>query len=65
MIDQLKESFKSFESQLNGASKEKWHEVRREAFKVFESNGFPKAKDEEYRYTQVGRMLEKMAAYFG
>jgi Fe-S cluster assembly protein SufD len=59
MIDQLKESFKSFESQLNGSSKSKWHQVRKEAFKIFETNGFPKARDEEYRYTHVGRMLEK------
>lgn len=60
MIDQLKESFKSFESQLNGSSKGKWHQVRKEAFKVFESNGFPKVRDEEYRYTHVGRILEKV-----
>ena len=59
MIDQLKESFKSFESQLNGAGKGKWHQMRKEAFNAFEFNGFPKAKDEEYRYTHVGRVLEK------
>jgi Fe-S cluster assembly protein SufD len=59
MIDQLKKSFSSFESQLNGASKERWHEVRKEAFRIFESNGFPKSKDEEYKYTHVGRVLEK------
>lgn len=59
MIDQLKNSFASFESRLNGESKSKWHQLRREAFDVFSQNGFPKAKDEEYRYTQVGRALEK------
>lgn len=59
MIDQLKNSFKSFENQLNGASKSKWHQLRKEAFDSLTSKGFPKAKDEEYRYTPIGRKLEK------
>ena len=59
MIDQLKENFQKLERHLNGASSSNWHQLRKEAFTSFEKTGFPKAKDEEYRYTQIGRVLEK------
>ncbi len=59
MIEQLKERFKAFESELNGAGKGPWHNLRVEAFNNFEAKGFPGAKDEEYRYTQIGRALKK------
>jgi len=59
MIDQLKDNFKTFESKLNGASKSNWHLLRKEAFEIFSKNGFPKTKDEEYRYTHITRALEK------
>ena len=59
MIEQLKDSFKTFETQLNGASKSSWHQLRKKAMVTLESNGLPKAKDEEYRYTQLGRILDK------
>jgi len=58
MIEQLKERFKAFESELNGAGKGPWHDLRVEAFNNFEARGFPGAKDEEYRYTQIGRALK-------
>ncbi len=59
MINQVKESFQSFETHLNGASKSQWHQLRKEAFDYFAQKGFPQAKDEEYRYTHIGRALEK------
>lgn len=59
MIDQLQHSFIEFEEQLNGASQTRWHLQRKEALQVFNKKGFPKAKDEEYRYTPIGRKLEK------
>ena len=59
MIDQLNTSFKDFESRLNGANQEKWHEQRRAALEAFSQKGFPKAKDEEYKYTPIGRKIEK------
>lgn len=60
MIDQLKDNFKTFETRLNGASKTSWHQLRKEALEIFtENGGFPKVKDEEYRYTHIGRALEK------
>lgn len=59
MIDQLKENFKIFETHLNGTSKSSWHQLRKEALAAFTKNGLPLAKDEEYRYTHIGRVLEK------
>ncbi len=59
MIDQLIDSFKKFELQLNGASKNSWHQIRKKAMESFSEKGLPKAKNEEYRYTQLGRILDK------
>lgn len=59
MINQLKDSFKNFENQLNGEGKSDWHQLRKEALDTFTQKGFPKAKDEEYRYTPIGRKIEK------
>ena len=59
MIEQLKERFKAFETELNGSGNGPWHDLRTEAFSNFEANGFPSAKDEEYRYTHIGRILQK------
>ena len=59
MIEQLKERFKVFEAQLNGAGKGPWHQLRTDAMDAFISKGFPSARDEEYRYTHVGRLLQK------
>jgi Fe-S cluster assembly protein SufD len=59
MIEQLKDRFKIFEAQLNGAGKGPWHQLRTDAMDTFVSKGFPSARDEEYRYTHVGRLLQK------
>jgi Fe-S cluster assembly protein SufD len=59
MIDQVKKRFKTFEAGLNGAGEGKWHQQRLEALNAFMTSGLPGAKDEEYRYTQMGRMLKK------
>lgn len=59
MIEQLKDRFKAFEAELNGAGQGAWHELRTEALSAFEAKGFPAPKDEEYRYTHIGRALQK------
>ena len=59
MIGQLQISFKAFETNLNGARESNWHQLRKEALETFAKNGLPEAKDEEYRYTHIGRALEK------
>lgn len=57
IIEQLGNHFNIVESQFNG--KQSWNKLRKEAFATFTKNGLPKAKDEEYRYTNLGRALEK------
>lgn len=59
MIEQLKNRFKNFEQELNGDGSGEWHQLRTKAFNRFAEKGFPSAKDEEYRYTQVGREVQK------
>lgn len=59
MIEQLKDKFKVFETGLNGTRKSSWHQLRKEALENLAKNGLPLAKDEEYRYTHIGRILEK------
>jgi Fe-S cluster assembly protein SufD len=59
MIEQLKNSFRDFEKELNGDGRGIWHELRTEAFKNLTEKGFPSPRDEEYRYTHLGRMIQK------
>ena len=51
--------FDTFEKQLNGQRQSSMHQRRREAIASFERLGFPTKKNEEYRYTQITRALEK------
>ena len=59
MIEQLKTRFRNFEKELNGDGNSLWHELRTDAFNRFTEKGFPSVKDEEYRYTHLGRELQK------
>ena len=58
-MEQLKNDFKAFESQLNGEGKTEWHGIRKKAFDSFVENGFPSVKNEEYKYTHIGRAIKK------
>ena len=51
--------FKEFEASLNGSAHGSLHEKRKEALNLFEKTGFPPARDEEYRYTNIAKALEK------
>ena len=51
--------FDTFEKQLNGQRQSPLHQRRRKAIASFERLGFPTKKNEEYRYTQITRALEK------
>jgi Fe-S cluster assembly protein SufD len=55
----FREKFESFASSLNGSSKSKVHEIRKKAFSIFEQTGFPGLKDEEYKYTHLGKAIER------
>lgn len=56
--DKLESSFIVFENELNGSVKTPVHELRQQAFKVFEKQGFPTRKDEEWRYTNLRPVLK-------
>lgn len=52
-------NFKTFESELNGSAQGHFHDIRKKAISAFETLGIPKAKDEEYKYTNLGKALDK------
>jgi Fe-S cluster assembly protein SufD len=55
----IKESFQNFENGLNGMSKTKFHQVRKNAMEHFERLGLPDTKHEEYKYTAIAKVLNK------
>ncbi len=60
LIDQFfVERFQSFESQLNGEGKKPLHKQRKAAIKDFGEVGFPHAKSEEYKYTNIAKAFSK------
>lgn len=54
--------FKAFETSLNGSAQGPLHQLRKNALQVFEQTGFPPAKHEEYKYTNIGKALDKQLA---
>lgn len=59
IIDTLTEQFESFEKSLNGQSQSAVHSVRKNAFDILKGKGFPAQKDEEYKFTNFTKALEK------
>ncbi|OEK01428.1 Fe-S cluster assembly protein SufD [Roseivirga sp. 4D4] len=59
ILDALTGRFEAFEKSLNGQSKSAIHQVRKNAFEALKANGFPAPKDEEYKFTNLTRALEK------
>lgn len=59
IIDTLTEQFESFEKSLNGQSQSVVHGVRKSAFHTLKGKGFPAQKDEEYKFTNFTKALEK------
>lgn len=51
--------FKEREDLINGQGETAWRQRRRAALADFEKLGFPSKKDEEYKYTPIGRALER------
>ena len=51
--------FGEFEARLNGEKKSELHTARRSAFSKLSDLGLPVKKDEEYKYSNVSRALEK------
>jgi Fe-S cluster assembly protein SufD len=53
--EKLVSSFLAFENQVDIDSQV--HDIRNEAFKTFEENGFPSKKDEAWKYTSLNSVL--------
>ncbi|MEM9673867.1 MAG: Fe-S cluster assembly protein SufD [Bacteroidota bacterium] len=51
--------FNDREAAINGQGETSWHQRRRAALSDFEKLGFPSKKNEEYKYTPIGRALER------
>src|SRR5690554_6446165 len=54
--DKLISSFLAFENEVNLDSR--IHDVRSEAIKVFENEGFPTKKEEDWKYTSLNSVLK-------
>ena len=52
--------FQSFEKSLNGESKKPLHAKRKQAFDNFKAVGFPHAKNEEYKYSNIAKTFGKL-----
>lgn len=52
-------AFESFEKGLNGQSKSLWHQKRKEAMSFFAQLGFPTTKHEEWKYTNVAKLMKQ------
>lgn len=56
--DKLESSFIVFENELDDDAKKPVHKIRQQAFKHFETAGFPTKKDEEWKYTNLKPILK-------
>jgi len=57
--DALISNFEAFESRLNGHKELPVHKIRKNAIASFKEMGIPGPKSEEYKYTQLGKVLDK------
>ena len=55
--EKLVSSFLAFENQIDVDTYV--HDIRSEAIKSFEENGFPTKKDEEWKYTSLNRSFKR------
>lgn len=59
----LLEQFKAFENELNGESKKPIHKIRQQAIQTFDGLGFPTTKHEEWKYTNLGKVLKEAYSF--
>lgn len=53
------DQFEIFEKGLNGQSALAIHQTRKDALQLFSELGIPSTKSEEYKYTNIGKVLDK------
>ncbi|MGB2129712.1 MAG: Fe-S cluster assembly protein SufD, partial [Flavicella sp.] len=56
--EKIASSFLAFENQFDVDTNSTVHEIRSNAFRDFEQNGFPSKKDEEWKYTSLNSVLK-------
>lgn len=61
--DSLKAYFQKWEKDLNGEGKTELHQTRQEALATFEALDFPHSKHEEWKYTNVAKILKNPYAF--
>ena len=61
--EKLVSSFIAFENQIS-LDNTFVHDIRTEAIKRFESEGFPAKKDEAWKYTSLGKVLKQDFSVF-
>jgi len=57
-VEKYKQLFDIKEQQMNGQKAHALHQIRRKAMENLVATGFPKHKDEEYKYTRVDRIAK-------
>lgn len=55
----LVNKFEQFEASLNGEATSSLHSIRKQGIKAFDKIGLPSSKHEEYKFTNLGKILEK------
>ena len=59
VLEALETRFQAFEASLNGHAKTEAHAIRKSAFDQLMKSGLPHAKHEEYKFTNLTKVLEK------
>jgi Fe-S cluster assembly protein SufD len=60
LVDAVATQFAAFENKLNGKKQQPLHALRQEALQTFRQFGFPTTKHEEWKYTNLKRIVEKI-----
>jgi len=63
VLDALQDRFSAFEAGLNGHAQSDAHRIRKNAFDRLMKSGLPHAKDEEYKFTNLTKTLEKKVSF--
>ncbi|TRX52428.1 Fe-S cluster assembly protein SufD [Fulvivirga sp. M361] len=62
LLNQVLVNFEKFEAQLNGTTGN-IHGTRKEALETLKTQGFPDTRNEEYKYTNITKALEKKFSF--
>jgi Fe-S cluster assembly protein SufD len=63
VLEALETRFQAFEASLNGHAKTEAHAIRKSAFDQLMKSGLPHAKNEEYKFTNLTKVLEKKVPF--